>query len=142
MNRNNRTRSGGFEALNYVYSFNVASLAAGASAQDTINIDSDSNFHWVKGSFFAAIASATQTDSSRVLPLINLQLTDTGSGRQFFDNPIPITTFFGTGEIPFILPLEQIFSSNSTIKADFTSFDAAATYTDIELSLIGFKKYL
>lgn len=140
LDRNNNAN--GFDRLNYAYEFEVASIASGATARDQINIDSDSNFHWMKGSCFGAVASAGQTDSSRVIPLINIQLTDTGSGRQLFSNPVPISTFFGTGEIPMILPLTQMFKPNSTIICEFENFDAAQTYTDVRLLLIGFKEFV
>lgn len=128
------------KAQNYVYTLSIAALAGGGVAQTSVNIDADSRFHWVKGAYFADIAAAAQTDSTRVVPLITVQLTDTGSGRNFFDAPVPISSYFGTGELPFIMPVVQMFDPNSTIKAEFTNFDAASTY-NLRLQLIGFKEF-
>jgi hypothetical protein len=55
-------------------------------------------------------------------------------------NPIPIPSFFGTGQLPFILPNPRLFMRNSTIQVAFTSFDAAAVY-NIRLAFIGYKVY-
>lgn len=134
-------RSNSFNKLNYAYTFEVASLAAGASSQTSINIESDAKFHWLRCAYFVDLAGAAQTDSSRVIPLVTIQLTDTGSGRQFFDKPIAIPSFFGTGQLPVILPVTQIFAPNSTIKAEFVNFSAATTYANLRLSMIGFKQF-
>lgn len=126
--------------LNYVYEAESLALAALGVSQDTINIESDSDFVWTKSTFQADIAAAAQTDSSRVFPLVTIQIRDTGSARNFFNAPIPLTSFFGTGEIPFILPVSQRMRLNTTFVVDFVNFDAAATY-NIRLAFIGYKVF-
>lgn len=130
------------ERHNYAYEFNIASIASGGDAQDSLNIDTDSRFNWIKSAFFVDIAGAAQTYSSRVQPLVTVQLTDTGSGRQFFSDAVPIPTYFGSGEIPMILPLRQMFKPNATLKADFNNYSAATTYANLRLVLIGYKEYV
>lgn len=124
----------------YIYEFESLGLAAAATSQDQMQIQSDADFSWIKSTFQADIASATQTDSSRVIPNATVQIRDAGSGRNFFDAPIPIPSFFGTGEIPFILPVKQILRLNTNLICEFVNFDAAATY-DIRLALIGVKRF-
>lgn len=124
----------------YTYEAESLALAAGASSNDVINIEADSNFILQKLTYIADIAAAAYTDSARPIPLVNVQLIDTGSGRQLMQNPIPIPSLFGTGELPFILPNPRLFMRNSTIQIAFTSFDAAVTY-NIRLSFIGYKVY-
>jgi len=125
----------------YAYTLNVSSIAAAGVDTDSINIDSDSQFVWMKTAYFVDIAGAVQTDSSRVIPLINVQLTDSGSSRQFFDEPQPVNNFAGTGNIPFILPSPFVFRSNANINASFTNYSVATTYVNLKISLIGFRVY-
>ena len=115
-------------------------LVAGASSNDVINIEADSDFILQKLAYYADIAAATFTDSTRIIPSVTLQIIDTGSGRQLMQNPIPIPSFFGTGQLPFILSNPRLFMRNSTIQVAFTNFDAAAAF-NIQLAFIGYKDY-
>ena len=124
----------------YVYEAEALLIAAGGSANDVINIEADSDFIMQKLSFQADIAAAAFTDSTRPIPNVSVQLVDTGSGRQLMQNPIPIPSMFGWGELPFVLDNPRKFLRNSTIQVAFTNFDAAATY-NVRLAFIGYKIY-
>lgn len=124
----------------YVYESQTLAIAAGGSATDTIDIEADSIFILQKLTYQADLAAAAQTDSTRVIPNVLIQITDTGSGRQLMQEPVPIPSIFGTGELPFILPNPRLFMRNSTINIAYTSFDAAAT-PNIRLAFIGYKLY-
>lgn len=135
-NRNGQTILKDF----YIYQLNFSALAAAASATDSFNIQADSAFRWEKATFFADIAAATQTDSSRVIPSTTIIITDTGSGRQLMDAAVPITSLFGSGQIPFILQNPKIFAARSTVTVTLANFDAAAAY-NLRLSFIGTKLF-
>ncbi len=127
----------------YVYQSEVLTIAAGANASDNINIQADSDFILYKLSFFATDitgASVGQTDSTRVLPSVAVQITDTGSGRQVLDGPLPIPAIFGTGELPFILPAPRRFAANSTISLSYSNFADTETY-QLFMAFIGMKVY-
>lgn len=124
----------------YTYEAQALALAAGANATDTINIESDSNFILQKLTAFADLAAAAQTESTRVIPLVSVQLTDTGSGRNLMSNPIPIPSLFGTGALPFVLQNPRIFMRNTTIQVVFTNFSAATAY-NVRLAFSGYKNY-
>ena len=124
----------------YVYESQAIGLAPAASANDTIQIEADSIFILQKLAYHADIAAAAFTDSTRPVPNVTVQLTDTGSGRQLFNEPIPIPSIFGTGQLPGILPNPRLFERNSTIQVAYTNFDAAATY-NIRLAFVGYKLY-
>lgn len=124
----------------YTYEAESLGLVAGGSSNDVINIEADSDFIMQKLSFQADIAGAAQTDGTRVIPNVVVQLVDTGSGRQLMQNPIPIPNIFGWGELPFVLDNPRKFLRNSTIQIAFTSFDAAVDY-NIRLAFIGYKIY-
>lgn len=124
----------------YIYEAQVDAIAVGGNANDTIQIEADSDFILQKLTYEADIAGAAQTANTRVVPNVLVQLTDTGSGRQLMQNPIPIPSFYGWGAIPFILPNPRLFMRNSTIQVAFTSFEAANTPT-VRLAFIGYKVY-
>ena len=133
--------SSSFYRQYYIYEAQALALAAGGTATDNIQIDSDADFIWTKATYEADIAAAAFTDSTRPIPNVNLQLNDTGSGRNFFNDVIPVPSMFGTGEIPFILPVQQRLRRNSTLQVNFTNFDAAVTY-NLRLAFIGYKDFV
>lgn len=124
----------------FSYELDFASLASGTSNSDSFNIQADSDFVMQKLAYFADIAAAGQTNSSRVVPLISLTITDTGSGRQLMSSATPIPSIFGTGELPFILPTPRLFQARSNVAVTVQNFDAANTY-NLKLSFIGYKRY-
>lgn len=124
----------------YVYEAAALALASGASANDTIQIEANSDFWLQKLTYQADIAAAAFLSSTRPIPNVTLQITDSGSARQLMNNPIPIPSFFGTGELPFILPNPRKFEKNTVIQLAFTNFDAAVAY-NVRLAFIGYKIY-
>ena len=124
----------------YIYEAEALALVAGGDANDTINIEADSDFFLQKFAYEADIAAAAFVFNTKPLPLITIQLIDSGSGRQLMNNPIPVTSFMGDGQLPFILPNPRLFLRNSTIQVAFNNFDAAVTY-NLRLAFIGYKIY-
>jgi len=124
----------------YSYSVNFAALASGQNDTASFNIEADSDFRLEEISYFADVAQAIQTDASRVIPLINLLITDTGSGRQFMNADQPIFNIAGSGERPFILPEAKLFPKRSTVLVKATNFSAGTTYNTV-ISFIGTKIY-
>ena len=86
------------------------------------------------------LIAAAQTESTRVIPLVTMQVTDSGSGRNLFESPVAVPSLFGTGELPFILPTPKLFSARSTITIAVANFDTAATY-NLRFSFIGYKAF-
>jgi len=125
----------------YIYTAEVASIANSASANDSFTIEADADFELHKLTYIAAIADLTQTESSRVVPLVTVIITSTGSGRQLMDAAVPIPSMFGTGEIPFILPQPKIFKARSAIQVTFQNYSNATTYTNVKLAFIGVKRF-
>lgn len=125
----------------FAYTSTISSIAAAAVANDVIEIEANSYFKLTKLCCFADIAAAAQTDSTRVIPLVTLQITDTGAGRRLFDAAIPIGNLMGFGALPFILPVPRIFKPRASIQLDFVNFSAATTYA-LRLALIGSKLYV
>lgn len=124
----------------YVYEAESLALVAGGTSNDVINIEADSDFILQKMTYEVDIAAAAYTFTTNPIPLITIQITDTGSGRQLMQNPIPINSFMGDGKLPFYLPNPRKFLRNSTIQIAFVNFDAAVTY-NLRLAFIGYKIY-
>lgn len=112
----------------YIYDSNVLALVGGGSDTDTINIQANSDFVLYQTFFTAFIGDGPVLFDQRVLPLVSVQLTDTGSGQQLFSNNIPITNAFGTAQRPYILPSPRRFRANTTLTIAYNNFSAATTY--------------
>lgn len=127
----------------FIYETTVTNLAAaGGNIQNVIAVQADSDFKLIKLAHFSNNhASITnQTESTRVLPLVTVQIIDTGSGRQLFNAPVPIPAFMGDGRVPFILPIIRIFKARTSIQINFVNYDTAIAY-DIYFALIGTKMF-
>lgn len=126
----------------YIYVAEIQSvLNAGASQTVVVNIEADSNFTWVKSAVFASLAGAAQTNATQVLPQVEVQIQDSGSGRLLQNVPVPITSMAGNGQLPFVLPVPRLFKARSTVSFTFVNFSAAENYSTLALSLIGFKTF-
>lgn len=126
----------------FIYPVNLGSLAVGVANTVIVPISSDSDF-WLTGfTYQADIAAALQTDATRVIPLVTIQITDTGSGRQLLNAAAPISTFMGTGDRPYRLVHPRMFARRTSIQIQGTSYAVAGTvYAACWISLIGFKIY-
>lgn len=132
----------------YVYEVQAVALAASASVTDAIQIEADSSFILQKLTYFAtpevfpaqAASALGLVESQRLIPPVSVIITDTGSGRQLMQNPIPIPSLFGSGALPFILPNPRLFMRNSTIQVTFTNLDNVNAWT-VRLAFIGYKVY-
>lgn len=123
----------------FVYEMDFATLLHQTSQNGNIQIQADSDFKWSKATYFADIAGAVQTEATEVIALATLQIIDSGTGRQIFQNPIQVSSFFGRGSLPFILPVPYIFKQRSNLAFTVANYSAATDYANLRLSLIGSK---
>lgn len=124
----------------FIYTAFFPAIAPGDTQQQNIQVQADSHFKWIKATLQADIAAAAYVNSAKPIPLAALQIVDSGSGRQLFLNALPVEQMFGSGELPFILPIPRIFRARSNIALTLNNFDAAVTY-NIRLALIGTKMF-
>lgn len=122
----------------FVYPITFSGLLAGSALQGAVQIQADSDFELSKLTFFADIATADQTEATRVLPLVTVQITDTGTGRALFSQPVPVPAIMGDGRIPFILPTPKIFSANASVAFLVSNFSGATDY-NLRIAMIGAK---
>lgn len=123
----------------FVYGLDFLNLAAGATATGQIQIQADSDFELQKLTFFAErIGQPPPTESTRELPLVTIQITDSGTGRTLFSRPTPVPSIMGDGRIPFILPTTKVFTKNAAVVVVAQNYAPGAAY-NLRLSFIGTK---
>lgn len=120
----------------FSYVARVTALTAATSQSVNVTIDSDASFTLVKLCMFANV-----DDTAALTPLVRVSMQDTGSGRNLQSAPIPVYSYSGTGQLPFILPIPKLFSANTTIRFTFDNYSAAINYTNVELALQGYKNF-
>lgn len=114
-------------------------LAPATSVQANITIQSDSDFEWLKSTYYANKHGATTPISADVDIPLTIQITDTGSGAQIFNIATPFQTVAGRQGLPFVNPVSRLFTKNSTINFSVANIDAADTYDNIFFVLLGRK---
>lgn len=124
----------------FIYTARVSNVAAGTSVSALINIEANSDFVWLKTAYMADIAGAAQTDSSRVLPLVRVSITDSGSGVNLQNLPVAISTLAGHEGLPLNLSQPRVFSANSNISLTFSNYSDSTTYANVDISFIGYRK--
>lgn len=124
----------------FIYMAKVTGLASGASATAQIAIEANSDFVWLKASYMTDIAGAAQTDSTRVIPLVRVAITDSGSGVNLQNTPVPLSSLSGHEGLPLNISQPRTFSANSNISLTFSNYSAATTYANVELAFIGYRK--
>jgi hypothetical protein len=120
----------------FTYSTGVGDLgpvSPGDSASTVIQIEADSYFKWIKATYKAWTGAANganllQTHANQVVPNALVEITDSGSGRKLQNTGVPVSSVFGDGEFPAIIPLPRIFLPRSTIT--FTVTHIGETGTD------------
>ena len=100
-------------------------LAAAASATQPLTFQSNSYFEAWKLTFFATLDGATQPNLDNIQVPVSVFISDTGSGKQLMNAPVPLSDIAGPGRLPFIVPGKRIFLPNSTVTFTFANFDSA-----------------
>jgi hypothetical protein len=126
----------------FFYVVDVPPLSTVIPNQSTpLVIDNDADFFWIASTYQADIAAAALTEDTNVLPLVNLELQDTGSGRNFMNAPVRLTNIAGDGKRPYRLIRPRRFGANTTIGMKWTNKVAAGTEYRIQFVFHGYKIY-
>lgn len=123
----------------YTYNIQFEDIDAGETQTGFIQIEADSDFLIQKLAYFSNIAGAAQTFNTIDIPLCTILIVDTGSGRQIMNNPVPVTSMFGDGRLPYILPTPKLFVKNSRINVTLFNFSASTEYDDVWINFEGKK---
>jgi hypothetical protein len=126
----------------WIETVNIAALAQNGVANSSIQVQADSAFKLMKLGLVTDIAGAAITESTLPIPLVTLQITDTGSGRNLFSNPVALGALFGHGRLPHILPVPRLFLPRSNIQLQFTNYSGGAGTTyNLRMALEGTKVF-
>ena len=119
------------------------SPAATSIQSQNINISAASDFYLTAIEHIAMVTGVTTapTSATRVLPLLSILLTDTGSGRQLMNAPILLPSLSGDGAWPHRLLMPRYFQRNSNIQVTIQSLDPTNTYSALFLNFEGFVIY-
>jgi len=139
LDENGVSRTRQFITYPFSYVANFPALAFQTNATSQVNIEASSEFVWTKTAYMADIAGGVQTDSSRVIPLVDISFTDTGSARQLQAESVPLSAIAGVGELPFIQSQPLILSANSNLTVSVSNTSAATAY-NLKVVMIGYKK--
>lgn len=120
--------------------FNIASTDVGG-VNETIQIGDDGDFYCTCFTYQASITGALLTEATNVIPLITMNLIDTGSGRNLMNDPVPLAAVAGDGKRPMRFARPRIFTRNSTIQLKFFPFLVAGTTYQIQFIMGGYKNY-
>ena len=120
----------------YAYTITFASLAAGATASQVINIAANADFMALMFHHRANVAAAGQTVSNKVAPLVRILVTDSGSNEQFTNAAVDIENYSTNGNIINDLPYPRIVSGRSTLTVQLTSYEASQTL-NLDISIEG-----
>jgi hypothetical protein len=123
-------------------SVNATGLSSIApTQQQSLTIPAAEDFYWYQATLQADIQGAAQTESSRVIPLVNIQIQDVGSQKTLDNLSLPCFSRAGFGERPYRLINPRKFDANTNISFLFTAIIAAGTtYTNLFLTLHGFTR--
>jgi hypothetical protein len=126
----------------FVYSTTIASRAASTSHTNSIQIQANSHFEVQKLAFAWFYGGAVaDPNTTLAVPMVTVLITDTGSGRQWSDQAIQLTSLFGTGQLPAILPTPRVLPAASQITVQVNNLFTGQALPLLTLAFIGRKVY-
>lgn len=129
-----------FAADLFTYPVSFGSVASTKQSSPTIQIQADSYFEWFKSTWSGNKNGAAEPWPDNIDGAFTLQITDTGTGVQLFNQPMVISGIAGTGREPFILPQPRLFNPNSAVTFALTSF-SGSTWDNLYFNMIGRKLF-
>lgn len=118
----------------FTYVATWAPLPLSAAVPVIIPISSDSDFAWMETTG-VAYRGVNNLDPA---PDLLLQFSDTGSGRNFQDNPIHWSNIVGNGQWPYVLPEPKLLIGNGSLQINLIN-NVAVAETRVDIALIGVK---
>ncbi len=112
---------------NFDYAFASVAIPANSSSSVSIVIDSDADFEMDSLVYFAypTDSPSSQTAADRYIPLVTINIQDTGTSEYIFSQQIPIDTVCGTAGFPGKLRKPRVFASRSNVTLYYTSVQAS-----------------
>lgn len=105
------------------YAVEIDNVAQNAAASGIFQVQSDSDFVCT---YLSGISYNPTTGGVDPVPIGLIQITDTGSGKTFFNQPAFMGLVFGQGGYPFLLPAPRLIAPNTNIQYNVTNLNTAA----------------
>lgn len=121
-----------------------ANLAPGAQSNPVLQIDAGTDFYLIALSVQAqANGVGALTEATNLIPLVTVQMNDSGSQRNLFSIAPPLMAIAGDGKRLGRLIRPRLFRANSSISFIFTSLEpgGGTTYSHVYLLLHGYRKF-
>lgn len=118
------------------YNLTFSALAQGTTQSSPLSITANADFVLVKLAHRANIAAA-QTVASMTAPFVRVQITDSGSNEQFFQNAPDLMNVSQNGQAALELPYPRWVGGRSALTVQLTNYAPTAETYAIDLSLIG-----
>jgi len=126
----------------YTFPVNFVNVVAAATAPvGSFFVDASSPFMLVEQNYVATPYPVTvMTEATRLIPNMQVQITEQASNRNWQSAAVPVSSIFGTGENPWFLPQPRLIPANTVVSITVNNFDTAQAY-NLYLSFIGFRLY-
>lgn len=116
----------------FVYSASFLPLAASGTGSDVIQINSDADFLVCAG-----VRTGRDVNGAALAIGATVNLIDSGSGRQIFDDDQDVDNIFGTAQLPSVWPYPKLLTKASSISVNVRNLTATDNY--LRIALLGFK---
>lgn len=117
-----------------------AAPAPGGNVNGSFLVDASSPFMLVSQAFKADLAGVAQLSGTLVVPNWLVSITDQSGNRNWQNAGVPLSSVFGTGQLPYFLPQPRLIPANSNVSINVASFEAATT-PNARLSFHGYRLY-
>lgn len=117
-----------------------AAPGVGANTPGNFVVDTSSPFMLVSQTYRADVAGAAATISASIAPNATVLIQEQSSGRLWMNVAVPVTSLFGTAQLPYFLPQPRLIPGNTTVSVTLYNYDAAVT-NNVRLSFHGYRLY-
>lgn len=126
-----------FDPFVYTADFSAAVFTSLSTPSVPISIQADSHFLCtaINATTFDTTGQTQQTSQ-----LWKVQISDSGSGRNWFAAPVFGNAITGIGQLPFPLMPPKLVKAAATVNIALTSTDTANAHV-VQVQLIGFKVF-
>jgi hypothetical protein len=112
----------------FTYELTLGPMAAGAADVDNFQVQAAYDFYWFKSEAFVYDAAGLGV-STLQWPLITVTLQDGSTTEQMTSQAAAVSSLFGTGQIPYILPQPHLVTGGSNFNVTATNGHTTTAYS-------------